>query len=578
MSDENNFKPTLEGYKPLRPFNLFMKNNFPFIENTFEALDTYGLLCEIVKYLNVVIDNTNTTEQNIESLNNAFTQLNDYVSHYFDNLNVQEEINNKLDEMATTGVLQSIIDNYFTENNTRMYNIESSLHTLESRVDSFTQLEDGSTTADAEIIDARVGNNGFLFPNLGSAIRKQTKYNYDKIDNYFKQTFNVTNNNIWNCAEGTLDETGYYSGNIGESPTSNDSANFKRTSNYISIPDKPTASNYFYIMLSESHQSFTLFLLDEEYKITYRYSLSQGVNYAGINVLLNSQNLPKYALIYTDKNYNGLIYIGWYPNTQANYFEKVNSIKQDFYITQLENTKIVNFGDSLFGNFRGDTSISGYLANNLKNTVYNVGFGGCRMSARNDTTWNAFSMCNLADAIANNNFTMQDTAIADQSWTNKPDYFDDQLALLKSINFNNIDMITIGYGTNDYTAGVTLDNSNNLEDKYTIAGALRYSIRVIQDAFPDLKILVLSNAWRYFPEESNITSDTKTYNGITGLDVKNCILNTAKNLRIPCLDTYENLSLSLYNATNYMVDGVHLDTKGRKLYSDLISGKIKTLY
>ena len=45
MSQENNFVPEQKEYKKLRPFPLFMKNNFPFIENTFEALDYYGLLC-----------------------------------------------------------------------------------------------------------------------------------------------------------------------------------------------------------------------------------------------------------------------------------------------------------------------------------------------------------------------------------------------------------------------------------------------------------------------------------------------------------------------------------------------------
>ena len=42
------------------------------------------------------------------------TQLQEYVSDYFDNLDVQEEINNKLDQMVETGQLQAIIDNIFT--------------------------------------------------------------------------------------------------------------------------------------------------------------------------------------------------------------------------------------------------------------------------------------------------------------------------------------------------------------------------------------------------------------------------------------------------------------------------------
>lgn len=133
MSD-NNFKPDLEGYKPLRPFNLFIKNNFPFIENTFEALDTYGLLCKIVEYLNTVIDNTNTMESNVTALSGAFNQLNDYVAHYFDNLDVQEEINNKLDEMATTGVLQGIVDNYFSAVTNSIERINNNVSNLDNKI------------------------------------------------------------------------------------------------------------------------------------------------------------------------------------------------------------------------------------------------------------------------------------------------------------------------------------------------------------------------------------------------------------------------------------------------------------
>ena len=137
MSNNNNFKPNLEGYKPLRPFNLFMKNNFPFIENTFEALDTYGLICQLVKYLNTVIENEQTTEHNVSLLSNAFNELNDYVSHYFDNLDVQEEINNKLDDMVEAGTLQEIIGDYL--NATAIWGFDN----VESMKDS-TNLINGS--------------------------------------------------------------------------------------------------------------------------------------------------------------------------------------------------------------------------------------------------------------------------------------------------------------------------------------------------------------------------------------------------------------------------------------------------
>ena len=45
---------------------------------------------------------------------NQFNELHDYVHDYFDNLDVQEEINNKLDDMAESGQLADIIAQYLT--------------------------------------------------------------------------------------------------------------------------------------------------------------------------------------------------------------------------------------------------------------------------------------------------------------------------------------------------------------------------------------------------------------------------------------------------------------------------------
>lgn len=45
-----------------------------------------------------------------------FNQLHDYVHDYFDNLDVQEEINNKLDAMTEAGTLQEIITTYIQSN------------------------------------------------------------------------------------------------------------------------------------------------------------------------------------------------------------------------------------------------------------------------------------------------------------------------------------------------------------------------------------------------------------------------------------------------------------------------------
>lgn len=116
MSQENNFIPEQEPYKKLTPFKLFVKSNFPFIEATYEALDNYGLYCKVVEYLNNVISNENAVESNVNELYDAFVSLNTYVSEFFDNLDVQEEVNNKLDEMVEDGTLDEIINTNIFDN------------------------------------------------------------------------------------------------------------------------------------------------------------------------------------------------------------------------------------------------------------------------------------------------------------------------------------------------------------------------------------------------------------------------------------------------------------------------------
>lgn len=104
----------------VRPFELCIKNNFPFIENTYEALDTYGLLEGIVAKLNEVVSNLNVNEENIEFLNTNYEVLKNYVDNYFTNLDVQEEINQKLDEMATDGTLSSLIEKLLNYNENKL--------------------------------------------------------------------------------------------------------------------------------------------------------------------------------------------------------------------------------------------------------------------------------------------------------------------------------------------------------------------------------------------------------------------------------------------------------------------------
>lgn len=100
--------------KNLTPFKLFVLQNFPFIEADFDAVTNYQLLCKVVEYLNKVIDNNNKQNDNITQLEQNFITLYNYVKDYFDNLDVQNEINNKIDDLITTGEFNSFLSGIYT--------------------------------------------------------------------------------------------------------------------------------------------------------------------------------------------------------------------------------------------------------------------------------------------------------------------------------------------------------------------------------------------------------------------------------------------------------------------------------
>lgn len=93
-------------------FRRFVIQNFPYIEQDFDALTDYQLISKVVEYLNKVIESQNSLVDDMNDLETAFNTLKDYVDHYFDNLDVQEEINNKLDAMAEAGTLEEIMADY----------------------------------------------------------------------------------------------------------------------------------------------------------------------------------------------------------------------------------------------------------------------------------------------------------------------------------------------------------------------------------------------------------------------------------------------------------------------------------
>lgn len=171
---------------------------------------------------------------------------------------------------------------------------------------------------------------------------------------------------------------------------------------------------------------------------------------------------------------------------------------------------IVNFGDSIFGKCRPPEDISTFLAEATGATTYNVGFGGCRMSQHSLNHFDRFGMYRIADAITTRDFTLQDESFSYPPIGEAlPTYFVEGLGVLKSIDFSKVDIATIAYGTNDFTASRPLEGADRY-DVTSFGGAMRYSIEKIRKAFPHIKLVVCSQTYRFWRKDGVFVDDSNT--------------------------------------------------------------------
>lgn len=246
---------------------------------------------------------------------------------------------------------------------------------------------------------------------------------------------------------------------------------------------------------------------------------------------------------------------------------KVSKGNLNFAVNEplLSGRKVVIFGDSLIGMTRDQTSVPAYAAAYTGAKVYNVGFGGCRMSKHPSNGYAAFSMWALADAVASGDYATQEAQAPSGS-----DYFASQLDVLKSIDFTSVDAIVIHYGTNDFAANVPLDDSANLLSTDTVCGALRYSIKKVLTAFPKIKIFVslpLYRTWSGVGAETYKNTLEKTLP-----EYDSAMKTVAEEHNLPTIDGYKRLGINTINSGAYLSDGTHLNDFGRRQFGELIGG------
>lgn len=181
-------------------------SKYPYTD--FHELNLDWFLSEFKK----TVDKVTTLEQTV-------SDFIDYVNNWIDSQDVPALVQEQIQQLIDDGTMASFIQPWF---DMMVSQQNDKIAVLEARMDEFTNLPYGSvsTAADAELVDIRIGADGYTWPNAGDAVRGQVEkinrfidFDDDQIDlaQVFGTHTDETRNNVtftWSADKKTCTVNG----------------------------------------------------------------------------------------------------------------------------------------------------------------------------------------------------------------------------------------------------------------------------------------------------------------------------------------------------------------------------------
>lgn len=237
---------------------------------------------------------------------------------------------------------------------------------------------------------------------------------------------------------------------------------------------------------------------------------------------------------------------------------------------------IVMLGDSLIGNYDGEDSVPHYLEDFSGAICHNCAFGGSNLGTDTVGSVNQlllpFRGFKVIEAIVNNDYTEMDAAIAaDPTFDTLINYYPYHVAKLKNMDWNIVDVIIMSWGTNDWSTSVTLENSDNLMDTNTVAGALRTALETLWSVYPHIKVMICGPIWRGGTiTDGTLSWDSDHHTNSVGLYLTQYGAieeKVAKEYHVPFVEMYNHTNINIHTWKNYFpVNGsnaTHPNANGR---------------
>lgn len=240
---------------------------------------------------------------------------------------------------------------------------------------------------------------------------------------------------------------------------------------------------------------------------------------------------------------------------------------------------VVVTGDSIIGKDRTDGPVNEYFEKYSGMTMLNGAFGGNCASVGEHADRYSFheesiNLYNLSKAICYRDFGVQWADLAASQ--TKMEYFEEALKGLCSVDFRRTKFLMLSFGTNDYTNGRKTDDPDDPYNRETYGGALRCSIELLQETYPDLKIVLVTPPFCHLADREDCLKEE--FGGGTldqYVEVEKKI--GAEYEGVYVIDAFWESGIDESNYREYMEGGLHLNKAGRELYGRFLAEEMKKL-
>ena len=226
---------------------------------------------------------------------------------------------------------------------------------------------------------------------------------------------------------------------------------------------------------------------------------------------------------------------------------------------------ILCLGNDPFSDDTTDSGMTGMIAQKTGATVYNAAFPSSTVAIKNATFDNSYpidmySFFYVSQFIAKNDFS----AMEQLAPTMENDQYVKSVDTLKSVDFNNVDMIVIMYDGQDYLNGNTCYDPNNDANPQTYSGAYDSGIKAIHKKYPFIRIVVMSLTYclAYDKDGKMIDADNEDLGDgkLSTYLVK--LIDVCEDCGVTMIDNYYG-TIDADNYKDYLTDNIHLNKKAR---------------